>query len=64
MAAWVRSTLKDPGTDEERSRTFAERLRHDMRRYLTDAQMAAYPVAAPFEMLWLGLARYWRKKDG
>jgi glyoxylase-like metal-dependent hydrolase (beta-lactamase superfamily II) len=63
MAAWVRATLKDPGTDEERSRTFAERLRHDMRRHMTDAQMAAYPVAAPFEMLWLGLARYWRKKE-
>ena len=63
MAAWVRSTLKEPGSDEERSRTFAERLRHDMRRHMTDAQMAAYPVAAPFEMLWLGLARYWRKKD-
>jgi glyoxylase-like metal-dependent hydrolase (beta-lactamase superfamily II) len=64
MARWVRGTLTDPGTDEERSRTFAERLRNDMRRYLTEAQMAAYPVAAPFEMLWLGLARYWRKKEG
>ena len=29
---------------------------------LTDLQIAAYPVAAPFEQLWLGLARYWRKK--
>jgi glyoxylase-like metal-dependent hydrolase (beta-lactamase superfamily II) len=64
MAGWVRSTLKDPGTDEERSRRFADQLRHDMRRDMTDAQMAAYPVAAPFEMLWLGLARYWRKKEG
>jgi glyoxylase-like metal-dependent hydrolase (beta-lactamase superfamily II) len=64
MARWVRGTLTDPGTDDERSRTFAERLRNDMRRYLTEAQMAAYPVAAPFEMLWLGLARYWRKKAG
>ena len=64
MGEWVRKTLTDPGTDEERSRTFADRLRHDMRRHMTDAQMAAYPVAAPFEMLWLGLARYWRKKAG
>jgi glyoxylase-like metal-dependent hydrolase (beta-lactamase superfamily II) len=63
MAKWVRLTLDEPGSDEERSRTFADRLRHDMRRKMTDVQVAAYPVAAPFELLWLGLARYWRKKS-
>ena len=63
MAGWVRQTLTDPGTDEERSRGFAERLRQHMRQQMTDAQMAAYPVAAPFEQLWLGLARYWRKRS-
>lgn len=62
MAAIVRRTLDDPGTDDERSRVFAESLRQDMRRQMTEAQVATYPVAAPFEMLWLGLARYWRKK--
>jgi glyoxylase-like metal-dependent hydrolase (beta-lactamase superfamily II) len=62
MARWVRHTLDEPGSDEERSRTFAERLRHDMRRQMNEVQIAAYPVAAPFELLWLGLARYWRKK--
>jgi hypothetical protein len=32
---------------------------------MSDIQVvAAYPVAAPFEQLWLGLARYWRKKAG
>jgi glyoxylase-like metal-dependent hydrolase (beta-lactamase superfamily II) len=62
MAGWVRRTLSDPGTDEERSRAFAEQLRRRMRQQMTDLQMAAYPVAAPFEMLWLGLARYWRKR--
>jgi glyoxylase-like metal-dependent hydrolase (beta-lactamase superfamily II) len=64
MAGWVRRTLSEPGSDEERSRTFADQLRQKMRRQMTDAQMAAYPVAAPFELLWLGLARYWRKKGG
>ena len=64
MAGWVRRTLSDPGSDEERSRTFADQLRHAMRREMTAAQMDAYPVAAPFELLWLGLARYWRKKGG
>jgi glyoxylase-like metal-dependent hydrolase (beta-lactamase superfamily II) len=62
MAAWVRRTLDEPGTDEERSRTFADQLRQHMRRQMTEAQMASYPVAAPFEQLWLGLARYWRKR--
>src|SRR5688572_17923537 len=62
MADWVRRTLADPGTDEDRSRTFADQLRQQMRREMTDAQVAAYPVAAPFEQLWLGLARYWRKQ--
>jgi glyoxylase-like metal-dependent hydrolase (beta-lactamase superfamily II) len=64
MATWVRQTLDDPGSDEERSRTFADRLRQDMRRSMNDQQVAAYPVAAPFEQLWLGLARYWRKRAG
>jgi glyoxylase-like metal-dependent hydrolase (beta-lactamase superfamily II) len=63
MADLVRRTLADSGTDDERSRKFADGLRHDMRRQMSDAQMDAYPVAAPFEMLWLGLARYWRKKE-
>ena len=61
-AGWVRETLEEPGTDDERASRYAERLRHDLRRHMTEAQMAAYPVAAPFEQLWLGLARYWRKK--
>jgi glyoxylase-like metal-dependent hydrolase (beta-lactamase superfamily II) len=62
MARWVRHTLDEPGSDDERSRTFADRLRQDMRRQMNDVQVAAYPVAAPFELLWLGLARYWRKR--
>ena len=64
MASWVRHTLAEPGSDEERSRMFADRLKADMRRNMSDMQVAAYPVAAPFEQLWLGLARYWRKKAG
>lgn len=61
-AELVRATLAGEGTDEERSARFAARLRREMRRHMTDAQIASYPVAAPFEQLWLGLARYWRKR--
>jgi hypothetical protein len=28
---------------------------------MSDAQVTAYELAAPFDLLWLGLARYWRK---
>ena len=63
-AQLVRRTLAGEGTDEERSARFADDLRREMRRSMTDAQIAAYPVAAPFEQLWLGLARYWRKRGG
>ena len=61
-AGWVRQSLDDPGTDEERASRFAEQLRAHMRRRMTDEQAAAYRVAAPPEQLWFGLARYWRKK--
>lgn len=61
-AGWVRDSLSEEGTDEERSARFAERLRREMRVHMTDAQLSSYMGAAPFEQLWLGLARYWRKK--
>jgi glyoxylase-like metal-dependent hydrolase (beta-lactamase superfamily II) len=61
-AAMVRESLGQPGTDAERGEQFAERLRREMRRTMTDAQLEAYGTAAPFQLLWLGLARYWRKR--
>ena len=61
-AGMVRATLEEPGTDEERSARFAADLRRELRARVTEAQLGSYGVAAPFEHLWLGLARYWRKK--
>ena len=63
-AEMVRRTLTGEGSDEERSARFAADLRRAMARTMTDTQIASYPVAAPFEQLWLGLARYWRKRSG
>ena len=63
-SAIVRRLLSEPGTDEEKGRRFAEQLFREMRRQMTDAQLAAYHLAAPLDILWLGLARYWRKKGG
>lgn len=61
-AAIARNTLSDPGTDDDRRMAFAEQVRRELRRQMTDAQVAVYGTAAPFEMLWDGLARYWRKR--
>ncbi len=64
MSTIARATLSEEGTDEDRRIRFAARVRGELRREMTDAQLASYGVAAPFEMLWLGLARYWRKRVG
>lgn len=56
------SLLKEAGTDEERSRAFAEKLRHVLRSHMTESQVTTYVVAAAYEHLFSGLARYWRKK--
>lgn len=61
-AGLVRTLLEQPGTDAERQSTFAEQLERELRRTMTDAQVAAYRLAAPFWILWLGLARYWRAR--
>jgi len=61
MAALVRARLSEPGTDDEQSRRFADDLLRELRRSMTESQVASYSAAAPPELIWLGLARYWRK---
>jgi glyoxylase-like metal-dependent hydrolase (beta-lactamase superfamily II) len=59
----ARATLAEEGTDADRKARFAERLTRELRRTMSDAQIKTYGVAAPFGMLWEGLARYWRKRS-
>jgi glyoxylase-like metal-dependent hydrolase (beta-lactamase superfamily II) len=61
-ATLVRQTLDSEGTDEERIRRFSEDMRTEVRRALPEEDAKASEAAAPFDQLWLGLARYWRKK--
>jgi glyoxylase-like metal-dependent hydrolase (beta-lactamase superfamily II) len=61
-AGFVKTLLEQPGTDEDRRARFAAQLERELRRTMTDAQMEAYRLAAPFWVLWLGLARYWRAR--
>lgn len=60
----VRESLNEPGSDDEKSERFAEWLRLELRRHMTDAAVDSYVVAAGFKYQWFGLARYWRKRLG
>ncbi|MGQ0736011.1 MAG: MBL fold metallo-hydrolase [Acidobacteriota bacterium] len=62
MASRVKATLLEEGTDEDRMQRFAEDLRADARRVLSEEQARSTEAAAPFDQLWQGLARYWRKQ--
>ncbi|MBM3818647.1 MAG: MBL fold metallo-hydrolase [Acidimicrobiia bacterium] len=61
-AGFVRTLLEQPGTDDERRARFAEQFDRELRRTMNDAQVAAYALASPTWILWLGLARYWRAR--
>jgi glyoxylase-like metal-dependent hydrolase (beta-lactamase superfamily II) len=56
------SLLNETRTDEERARSFAERLRALLQSEMPESQLRTYYVAAAYEYLFNGLARYWRKK--
>jgi glyoxylase-like metal-dependent hydrolase (beta-lactamase superfamily II) len=58
----ARRILSEPGTDDERALRFADEIKRELRRTMTEAQIASYGVSAPFEMLFSGLARYWQKR--
>lgn len=62
QARAVRATLEAEGTDEERIRRFSADMRAEARRVLSEADALATEAAAAFDQLWLGLARYWRKR--
>lgn len=59
---FVKASLSEPGTDDERGQRFAEHMQREYRRHMNEAQVDSYRVAAPPEMLWLGIARYLRKR--
>jgi len=63
-AAAVRRLLMGPGSDEEKQQRFTDDVVRELRRHMTETQVAAYLAAAPPDLLWLGLVRYWKKKAG
>jgi hypothetical protein len=54
--------VKEGSTDAERIGAFVTRLRREARRSLPEHEAAAAELAAPFDQLWQGLARYAKKK--
>lgn len=59
----VQASLAWAGDDEARIAEWEAWLRADVRTGMSDAAAAAAESAAPFRQLWLGLARYWRKRE-
>jgi len=60
-----REMIAGGGSDEELSRLFTERMRQDVKKALPEHEARVAELAAPFDQLWQGLARYWQKKrDG
>jgi glyoxylase-like metal-dependent hydrolase (beta-lactamase superfamily II) len=62
-ARHVKATLAMDGTDEDRIRRYVEDMRAEIRRDFPEAEVRSFETAGPFDQLWLGLARYWRKRD-
>ena len=58
----VKALMAAGGTDEEKVRRFVEQMRRDIRKALPEDEAKLSELAAPFEQLWQGLARYWQKK--
>ena len=56
------ASVKEGSTDKERIDAFVTRLRREARRTLPEHEAAAAELAAPFDQLWQGLARYAKKR--
>jgi glyoxylase-like metal-dependent hydrolase (beta-lactamase superfamily II) len=61
-AELARQSFLRADTDDERMAWFVDELRREARRALPEADARAAEVAAPFDQIWQGLARYLRKK--
>jgi glyoxylase-like metal-dependent hydrolase (beta-lactamase superfamily II) len=62
QAEAVRQSLAAGATDDARMRAFVEQLRRDVRTTMPEHEARATELAVPFDQLWQGLERYWRKQ--
>ena len=61
-AEFARQSLTQEGSDEDRAAAFVALMRAEARGWLSEHEAVTLEVAAPFEQIWAGLARYWRKR--
>jgi glyoxylase-like metal-dependent hydrolase (beta-lactamase superfamily II) len=61
-AAAAKAQLAAGGSEEEQSRAFVEFLRREARKAMSEQDAQIAELAAPFDQLWQGLARYWSKR--
>jgi len=59
----VQRLLAREESDEDRKARFTGEIRRELRRRTSEADAQAYEVAGRFDLSWLGLARYWRKRS-
>jgi glyoxylase-like metal-dependent hydrolase (beta-lactamase superfamily II) len=62
LASLALTTLREPGDDDQRRARFLDGLRLELRKQMTESQSLTYEAASPLNLMWLGLARYWRKR--
>ncbi len=60
QAELVRKSLDAGGTEADQIKAFVDYVRKDVREHLPEREAKATELAAPFDQLWQGLARYWR----
>jgi hypothetical protein len=58
----VRQSLAQGESDEDRTAAFVTLMRAEARGWLSEREAVTLELAAPFEQIWAGLARYWRKQ--
>ena len=54
-------SLAEGDSDEARASAFVAHMRAEARGSLSEREAVSLELAAPFEQIWAGLARYWRK---
>ncbi len=62
-AGLVHESLQSGGDDAGRSTQFVARTTADMRGYISETEISNYANTGGLGLSWLGLARYWRKRD-
>ena len=64
FADTARAALRAGGTDGEQAAAFQNETRAELLRQMAPDAVRSYELAVPLDHCFMGLARYWRKRDG